>query len=127
MRWWPILLFLAACNQDETVSGYLGDTTGPFELISINKAPFDASATLDLTEQGRISGSAPCNTYFADQTAPYPWFAIGPIGATRRACQDLQQEGEFFDALSRMTIAEVSGNILILKNTEDEEMVFQAP
>ena len=120
-------ILLAACNQDETVSGYLGINTGLFELVSINKAPFDASATLDLSEQGRISGSAPCNTYFANQTAPYPWFAIGPIGATKRACQDLRLEGEFFEALSRMTIAEVSGNILILTNTEDEEMVFQAP
>lgn len=117
---------LAGCWGDETVTGYL-DGADIFALQSINGTAFAASATIDLSETGRVSGKAPCNSYFAEQSAPYPWFDIGPIAATKAACPDLPAEGQFFDTLSRMTVAEVSGDTLILSNTDDEEMVFQAP
>ena len=123
--WLIPTILLGACNGDETVSAYLNDTS-VFALKTLNDAPFTAQATIDLSEPGRVTGAAPCNRYFADQTAPYPWFDVGPIGATRRACEDLPSETQYFQALERMTIVEVTGDTLILSNTEDEEMVFEA-
>ncbi len=120
-----VLVLLAACNEDEAVSGYVDDNT-IFALQSINEQPFQASATIDLSETGKVSGEGPCNSYSAEQSAPYPWFDLGPIAATERACEDLSAEVTFFQALQSMTIAEVNGPIIILTNDAKEEMVFEA-
>jgi uncharacterized membrane protein/heat shock protein HslJ len=46
-------------------------------------------------EGERVSGSAGCNRYFADLESPAPGeLAVGPIGATRRACPSPQAELE---------------------------------
>ena len=123
---WPILIaLLVGCNEDETLSGYVGKET-LFSLKSINGAAFNGVATLDLSEAGKVFGDAPCNSYSASQTAPYPWFDAGPIIATKRACEGLALETMFLQALGRMAFAEVSGPILILTNEAKEEMVFEA-
>ena len=116
---------LARCAGDETVSAYGGSAT-EWRLVELDGTPFAATATLNLSEPGRISGQAPCNSYFADQSAPYPWFRAGPIGATRRACPALDQENAFLTALSEMSLSEVSGDTLILSNDAGREMVFTA-
>ncbi len=119
----PILLVaLAACAPDETISAYAG---GRYQLVELDGAPFDDRALLDVSEPGRITGDGPCNSYFAPQTAPYPWFEVGPIGASRRACPALDVESAYFAALRAMEFAESAGDILILSNTAGEEMVFQ--
>lgn len=115
---------LAACQADETISGY-ADPLAEYVLQEIDGAPFTASATIRFPEPGQISGNAPCNLYSGTQTAPYPWFAPGPLLATKRACADLNAEVAFFDALSQMTLAEVSGGTLILSNDAGREMLFQ--
>lgn len=121
---WAATLFLGACG-DETVTAYADMDS--FVLTSINGTPFEASATLNVGDAGRISGTAPCNSYNAAQTAPYPWFALGPIAATRRACPDLAAESAYFETLSQMTNVEVVGSVLILRNDTGAEMVFDAP
>ncbi len=120
----PILL--AACLKDETISGYV-DQTATFQLVEINGTPFTATTTLSFPKQGQINGQAPCNTYTASQTAPYPWFEIGPIAATRATCTEIAQEAEFFAALARMTLIEALADVVILRNDDDEEMLFRAP
>jgi heat shock protein HslJ len=120
------VLLAAACQADETVTAYT-DGTRVFTLQSIDGIPFGATATIDLSEAGKITGQAPCNRYFAAQSAPYPWFMAGPIGSTRMACPDLVSETTFFTALELMTLAEVVGDTLILSNDTKSEMVFQAP
>ena len=55
----------------------------------------------------------------------YPWFELGLMRATRMACGDLPAEREFFAMLATMTLAEVSGDVLILSNPDGAEMVFQ--
>jgi heat shock protein HslJ len=120
----PILL--AACLKDETISGYV-DQTATFQLVEINGAKFTATATLSFPEQGRISGQAPCNSYNATQTAPYPWFELGPIRATLSTCPEMAEENEFFETLTRMTLIETLADVVILRNDEAEEMLFRVP
>lgn len=123
----PIVIagLLMSCGPDETISGY-ADPSVTYVLNLIDDTPYPARATIRFPQEGQVTGEAPCNSFQARQSAPYPWFDIGPIAATRLACPDLPSETAYFAALSVMTIAEVGGTVLILSNSDGGEMVFQA-
>jgi len=126
LRILPLLAVLNACEQpDETVTAY-ATHDGVYQLSTLDGVPFPAQATIDLRVTGTVSGQAPCNTYRTAQTAPYPWFTLGPIVATRRACPDLDAETRYLTALATMTIVEAANDLLILSNEAGESMVFQA-
>ncbi len=120
-----IVLALAGCATQETVAAY-GAAGQVWQLEQIGGVPFSATAILTFPEPGRISGQAPCNSYAATTAAPYPWFDISPITATRKTCADQPAETVFFRALGRMTQSEVSGAVLILRDDAGSEMVFKA-
>ena len=119
-----LLALLAAC-KDETLSGYAPEDT-TWVLESLSGTPFTAHASLQFPAEGNISGKAPCNSYSARQTVPYPWFSVDAIAATKMACPQLAEETQFFDALQAMTLSEVSGDTLILSNDAGQQMVFRA-
>ncbi len=119
------LATLAACQDDETARAY-GAADHVWTLTEINGTRFPAKATLIFPETGKIAGKAPCNSYTAPMSAPYPWFDAQQIASTKMACPDLQSEGEFFAALSKASISEVSGDTLILSNPDGLSMVFKA-
>lgn len=122
----PILLLaLAGCLRDETVAGY-GGADHVWHLIELDGAPFTARATLGFPAKGRIAGQAPCNSYETDMTAPYPWFETGSITATEIACPDLMAEERYLAALADMSLAEISGPLLLLSNDQGQELLFKA-
>lgn len=120
-----VLALIPACQGDESLAAY-GAADKVWVLESIDDAPWPVRTTITFPEEGRMAGDAPCNSYFAEQTAPYPWFEAGPIGATRRACPELAQENRYFAALEAMTLSEVSENVLLLSNDAGRTMVFRA-
>ncbi|WP_209598890.1 META domain-containing protein [Ruegeria sp. HKCCSP351] len=119
------LMALFQCDRDETVAAY-GAADRTWALQEIDGQPFAASALLWFPEEGRITGNAPCNSYDGMLNAPYPWFEIQDLRATRAACAGLEAEGVYFAALLAMTQSEVSGDVLILRNEDGHEMVFTA-
>ena len=119
------LLALFQCNKDETVAAY-GAADQTWSLQEIDGQPYEASALLRFPEEGKIAGNAPCNTFQGTLSAPYPWFGIDDLTATRAACAGLEAEGFFFAALMTMIQSEVSGSVLILRNDDGHEMVFTA-
>ncbi len=119
-----LILVLAGCTGDEGVRAF-GAADMAWNLKSIDGTAFDARATLEFPEAGQATGMGPCNRWSASQSAPYPWFKLGPIRSTRRACPDMDAEQRFFMALEDMTISEVSGNVLVLSNDAGREMIFQ--
>ncbi len=118
------LLALTACRQDETISAFV-PAGSIWHLTDLNGQAFPANGTLTFPEPGIISGNGPCNTYSASQNAPYPWFEAGPIRATKRTCPEQHFEGAFLLALAKATLAEVSGDILILSDEGGGELVFR--
>ena len=120
------VIMTSACRTDESVTAFAGNVA-VFTLQSIDGAVFAAMATINVSKAGKITGRGPCNRYFADQTAPYPWFNTGPIGSTRMTCSGLTAEAQFFDALRTMTLVEVLGGTLILSDNNGREMLFQVP
>lgn len=120
-----LLSFIPACQADETLRAY-GAADQLWVLTEIDGQPFLASATLTFPDEGTIAGNAPCNGYSASMSVPYPWFEVGPILSSKRACPSLAAETEFFDALESMTLSEVLGDVLILSTVEGRKMVFKA-
>ena len=117
-------LLLAGCGPDETISGYV-DRDAAWRLVELDGAPFVARATVRFPAQGEVTGDGPCNGFRATQTAPYPWFELDAVAATRRACPALAAEGRFLAALEAMTLAEATDRLLILSNGAGREMVFE--
>lgn len=117
---------LIGCEQpNETLASYgAGDVT--WQLVKLNGVDFSERATMVLEEDGSVSGRAACNSFQARQTVPYPWFKIEAVAATKTACPELAAETAFFTALSEMTLAEVSGDVLLLSNETGAEMLFEA-
>lgn len=119
------LLALFQCDRDETVAAY-GASDRVWSLQEIDDQTFGAPVTLRIAPEGQIAGEAPCNSYTAKLNAPYPWFEVTDLAATRKACPQLEAEGTYFAALMAMTQSEVSGDVLILRNEDGHEMVFKA-
>ena len=122
MRFIAALFLISACESDESLAAY--GAQGEWQLTQINEQTFEAKATISFSANGEVAGSAPCNSYRAQQTAPYPWFALTPIMATKRVCADLAAEQEYLAALRDMTLAEVSGDVLILSNDTGGSLLF---
>lgn len=118
-------ILLTACRKDETVTAY-GAAKRTWHLTEVDEQAVTYEATLRFPEAGLITGDAPCNTYFATMTVPYPWFEAQDIAATRRACPELASETAFLLALSQMTLSEVLGDTLILSTPEGRKMLFKA-
>ncbi len=118
------LLTLTACQKDETISGQT-DASDTWLLIQMNGEPIVPDITLTFPEKGRIAGRAPCNTYFASQTAPLPWFEVSGIASTKRACPNLKLETAYFQTLDSMTLIERKGDTLLLSNDADQSLEFK--
>ncbi|WP_147110775.1 META domain-containing protein [Tateyamaria sp. syn59] len=118
-----LMASIPACQADETVARY-GAAERLWELQTLNGAALPGPATLEFQPGGPVSGQAPCNSFSATNTVPYPWFQLSPIVATRAACADLDAEAAYFEALARMTQSEVREGTLFLRNDDGDEMVF---
>ncbi|WP_108484745.1 META domain-containing protein [Oceaniglobus ichthyenteri] len=116
---------LAGCAGDETVSGFVDPTT-EFALESISGSPFAARATITFPGAGKVLGEAPCNRWSAAQTATHPAVNIENILSTKRFCPDQALEDQYFDALRAMSRVEATGNVVILSDGSNREMVFRA-
>lgn len=120
----PLLFGLSQCG-DESLRAY-GGADQVWTLVEVDGNEFPAKANLTFPAAGKLAGAAPCNSYSAEQTAPYPWFEAGPIATTKSSCPDQAAEMAYLEALSAMTQSEISGNTLILRNDAGREMVFRS-
>jgi len=120
-----ILLAVAACKFDGTISGYT-DTNATWKLVELDGKPFKAHATIRFPSKDTLNGQAPCNTYGASQTVPLPLFKLERLISTKIACADMAAELWFFAALNAMTLAETLGDTMILSNETGREIVFKS-
>ncbi len=119
------LFGLTLCDRDETATGY-GAADRGWVLSELDGRTFAAHATLSFPAQGAVAGEGPCNRFSGTLAVPYPWFDIGQLMSTSRACPDANAETAYFSALQAMTEIEISGALLVLRNAEGREMVFTA-
>jgi heat shock protein HslJ len=106
----------------------MADDANPttWRLVSLNGADFTARATMVFLSDGTLQGEGPCNSYGGQLSALPPDWTLGPIRATRMACDALQEETTFFTTLSTMTAAAVTADTLTLTAPDGSSMVFTA-
>lgn len=116
MRGLALFFAALACGGTAAAQSPPAVTEGPgiWRLIGLNGTPPRAAITLAFAGDGRIAGQAPCNTYFAAADVEEPRISISGIGATRRACDGLDEEGRYLHALSRVVLIERQGLRLTL-------------
>jgi heat shock protein HslJ len=96
-----------------------------WQLLAIDGVVTDMRATLRLSEDGTVSGQAPCNRWSAMNDKTLPELNLSAIRATRMACDRLADEQVFFDALAAMTsLAPEGSRNLILTGPDGRSMEF---
>jgi heat shock protein HslJ len=106
----------------------MADDANPttWRLVSLNGADFTARATMVFLSDGTLQGEGPCNSFGGQLSALPPTWSLGPVRATRMACDALDAEGAYFTALSAMTAADETADTLTLTAPDGSSMVFTA-
>lgn len=117
-----LLSSCCACRKGSPVIGNLEQDS--WKLIEYAGKPISASGivlTFNAAEK-MINGTAPCNNFFAS----YSLFKeqnnieIGPVGATRMACPDMDLEMKFTADLNHVVRLKIEGSNLLMLNAEGE-------
>jgi putative lipoprotein len=89
------------------------------EIGGAPKAPGVASF-VTVTADGNLRGRGGCNSFFGNYTVTDGVLAIGPLGATRRACEApaMEQEAAFFTALEAARGFRLQRGLLLLLDAD---------
>jgi heat shock protein HslJ len=133
-----LAVFLVGCTQSVT-----GGTADPQKLLiprwflselTVNGQKVDIPAgqqkiTLQFEDNGKANGTGGCNTFGSDYKASKDGkLSFGQMMSTLMACDDMQQEGAYFDALAKVQQFQVDGGILTLSSTDGKNLlVFSMP
>ena len=98
-----------------------------WNLVSYNERPIlaESEITAEFAE-GRVNGSAGCNSYFADYQLEDTQLNIETIGSTKKACPDdlMKQETTYLNLLDKAESAAVANNVLTI-NTPNGDLIFE--
>ncbi len=131
---------LAACggSDDGPTPGKSGGADDPGEALGERTWILDGTgSTPAITAggsvtlaygSGRVSGTAPCNTYNAEFTVDGDRVEVGPIATTRMACEPATNEAEtdYLKALERVDTVAADGDRLTLTGSDGVELIFDA-
>lgn len=82
----------------------------------------------NFSADGKLTGSAGCNQYFADYTLSGSSLGIGPAGSTKKYCGEpadlMQQEQSYLSLLGSVAAYEIDGNRLVLKDSRGSGILF---
>ena len=76
--------------------------------------------------EGRVTGRAGCNRYFADYQFTDGTLKIGPVGATKMMCPDevMDWETEFLTSLESAVRYEFADDRLLIIREDGEHLTF---
>jgi membrane-bound inhibitor of C-type lysozyme/heat shock protein HslJ len=99
-------LALAGCSSDPAGSGIVvpDNPYGSWRATEIGALTADATeTTLEIGEDGTIGGQGGCNGYSGNATIVGGAIQVGPIAATKMACEPaiMEQETVYFEALGK--------------------------
>ncbi|HWD13662.1 META domain-containing protein [Pseudochrobactrum sp. sp1633] len=95
------------------------------ERIQGHKVHSKVQSTLDIAQDGKISGTGGCNRYMGGMEITGDKIKVTPIGGTMMACppQMMQQDDKFHAALRLVSGWKVKKDRLILIDTKNREVL----
>ncbi len=113
------LLLLAACGpstQSNPANNPLAGAVWTAETISGEPVLAATPATLELTQDGQVSGQSGCNGYFGSATLDGERISFNQLASTNMACPEpqMQQEGRYHAALAEVQTYSLDGDTLSL-------------
>lgn len=115
---------LSGCQVDPAAT--LDSVVGPvWAAQTLDGTAFTAAATLHFSQDGKLSGKAPCNRYFGAVKFTGSDVSIGPLASTRMSCEALDDEYRYLLALEDMTEVKLSLGQLILRDPAGRELTFK--
>lgn len=94
-------------------------------LIEVDGGKPGYAASLSLAQPGKITGQAPCNSYFGSIMQTGDSFVVGGLAATRMACPDLAAEAAYLQMLQAVSHGVVQDGLLILTGNGHEMRFIQ--
>ncbi|MEL6944427.1 MAG: META domain-containing protein [Bacteroidota bacterium] len=91
-------------------------------LEKIDGKSLSEEVTLEFSE-GRINGKSFCNQYFSNCTYDKENISVESIGATKRACQMMAEENQYFERLRTAKNCEMKEGKLHIQ-CEQGDLVF---
>lgn len=114
----PLACTLA--NPEKNTAAASGLTGGIWNVAKLREEPFVQGTKLTLSfEDGRVSGSAGCNTYFGDYEVSKGTLKVGPLGMTKKLCSPeiMAQEALFSKFLASVDSFKIDDDgALIIKS-----------
>jgi heat shock protein HslJ len=114
-----LTLSLAAC-----VPAMATEIGGEWHLVGLEGQRAPAPLSINFTTDGKVSGKAPCNRYFGSYSGELPALTLSALGSTRMACDALDVESVYFEALGAVQSAEFAEDRLFLIGPEGRVMEF---
>jgi heat shock protein HslJ len=116
----PLLsaLFLGATAGCGTAGGGL---KGAWNVVSIGAAP--VSGPTFTLEGDKVSGFGGCNRFGGSVKVEGDTLRLGPLAATRMACDQLAVEQSYFDALESVRGYSIDGDKLVLTSESGAALV----
>ncbi len=117
-------------NALATFAAVSSDLSGTsWQVISYNngkQAVVSVTLGTELTaqfgEDGELNGNAGCNDYFGPYDTNGNTISMGPLGATRKACEEpegvMEQETQYLQALETAATYKIDGNKMEMRTAE---------
>ena len=119
----PLFLVLStSCNTTKMQTKSLMSSN--WTLEEMDGKSMSEEVTLEFSE-GKINGKSFCNQYFSNCTYSKETISVEAIGSTKRACQMMAEERQYFERLQTIKSYEMKDGNLHLK-CEQGDLVFSS-
>ncbi len=98
-----------------------------WQLDSLAGTAVSGTVTLEFTDEARVAGSGGCNQFSGSYTVDGGSITFGEIITTERACLEtglMEQEANFYAALSAATSFELVDDQLVITTGDDQQLIF---
>ena len=123
-----VVLALAACGVWGSNTGDPLDSTSWILYAYRKTAPVPGTQITARFEEGQVTGSSGCNTYFGAYEVSGSSITIGPVGMTEMACLDpegaMEQEREYLERLANAQTFRLTDGRLQIFWTDHEALTF---
>lgn len=109
-----MLTLFAACKS-EPIGGKLEGSYWTLSAAKLSGEAANLAKDSEITlvfSEGKLNGTAPCNSYFAGYATNGSTINLSELGATKRFCDEMEQENTYLSLLSKAQAYSVNGDKL---------------